>query len=99
MINILASSLRDKGDINTSIEAANEAIRLNSAPNRIDSLVTLCYNYHQLDMMSSARQMAESITSIDISFSVKDYIRNLPYTDTGTLDGIEEALLGAGLSN
>ena len=98
MINILASSLRDKGDINTSIEAANEAIRLNTGPNRIDSLVTLCCNYHRLDMMPSARRMAESITSIDINFSVKDYIRNLPYTDTGTLDGIEEALLGAGLN-
>ena len=59
MINILASSLRDKGDINTSIEAANEAFRLTTGPNRIDALVTLCCNYERLNMASSAKRVAE----------------------------------------
>ena len=98
MINILASSLRDKGDINTSIEAENEAFRPTTGPNRFDALVTLWCNYKRFNMASSAKRVAESIASIDINFSVGDYIRSLPYTDNGTLKGIEEALLSAGLT-
>ena len=98
MLNILASSLRDKGDINTSIDAANEAVRLNYGSNKIDALVTLCCNYSGLNMMSSAKSVAETISSIDIRFSVKDYIGNLPYTDKDTLENIRNALLNAGLT-
>ena len=70
MLNILASSLRDKGDINTSIDAANEAVRLNHGSNKIDALVTLCCNYNGLNMMSSAKRVAETISSIDIRFAL-----------------------------
>ena len=98
MLNILASSLRDKGDINTSIDAANEAVRLNYGSNKIDALVTLCCNYTGLNMMSSAKSVAETISSIDIRFSVKDYLGNLPYTDKDKLKNIRNALLTAGLT-
>ena len=49
-------------------------------------------------MMSSAKSVAETISSIDIRFSVEDYIGNLPYTDKDTLENIRNALLNAGLA-
>ena len=49
-------------------------------------------------MISSAKRVAETISSIDNRFSVKDYIGKLPYTDKDTLKNIQKALLNAGLT-
>ena len=71
---------------------------VNYGSNKIDALVTLCCNYTGLNMMSSAKSVAETISSIDIRFSVEDYLGNLPYTDKDTLKNIRNALLTAGLT-
>ena len=84
-------SRRDDASI-FSIQGGNDFAR------EIDALVTLCCNYTGLNMMSSAKSVAETISSIDIRFSVKDYLGNLPYTDKDKLKNIRNALLTAGLT-
>ena len=95
MLSGLAASLRDSGDIDASIEAATEAMRL--FPEDIDSQVTLCCDKVFAGSVAEARQIAERIRRADPSFSISHYVASQPYRDQATLDGIVECLTQAGL--
>jgi adenylate cyclase len=95
MVSGLAASLRDSGEIDASIEAASEAMRL--FPEDIDCQVTLCCDKVFAGSAAEARQVAELIRRADPSFSISHYVASQPYRDQVTLDGIMECLKRAGL--
>jgi TolB-like protein len=95
MINTLAAALRDNGEIEASIAAANEAARL--FPDDLDGLTTLCCDYILSQSMKEARQVAKDIRRCDPSFSIARYAESQPYKDKATLDRIVENLECAGL--
>jgi class 3 adenylate cyclase len=95
LINVLAIAYRDSGEVDLSIPAAREAIRLE--PEHTDAFVTLCSDYVLSGLDDEAHRIAVQIIEIDPEFRISSYANNLPYKDTTKITNIVETLRSAGL--
>lgn len=95
MINSLAVAYRDSGDIDLSISAANEALRLK--PGTSETQLVLCSAYAFGDDPGEARSVANSILGREPSFSLAQYADSIPYKQDDTRNKIIAALRESGL--
>ncbi len=95
MINFLATAYRDSGDLDLSISAAKESLRL--AQERNDAQLILCSDYEISADHQNAASVAENIIGQDPSFSLAKYAGSLPYKNSATLERVVGALREAGL--
>ncbi len=95
LVNVLAIAYRDSGEVDLSIPAAREAIRLE--PEHTDAFVTLCSDYVLSGLDDEAHRIAGQIIEIDPEFRISSYANNLPYKDTTKITNIVETLRSAGL--
>lgn len=95
MINALAIAYRDSGDIDLSISAANEALRLK--PGTSETQLVLCSAYAFGDAPGEARSVANSILGREPSFSLAQYADSIPYKQDDTRNKIIGALRESGL--
>ena len=95
MINFLATAYRDSGDLNLSISAAKESLRLN--PEKNDAHLILCSDHAIAEDHKEAASVAENIIGQDPSFSLAKYAECLPYKNSATLERVVKALREAGL--
>lgn len=94
-VNMLAVAHRDAGQIDLSIPAAEEAVRL--APTWTDGLVTLCSDRQLIGDEPRARDTAQRVLSLDPGFTLTAFAASQPYRDAAQLDRITGALAAAGL--
>jgi tetratricopeptide (TPR) repeat protein len=95
MIDILAAAYRDCGEVELSISAAKESIRLN--PQKDEAQLILCSDYELTDNHDQARRAAEKIIANNPVFRLADYARSQPYQHPAPLERIIDALREAGL--
>ncbi|MGI9400935.1 MAG: adenylate/guanylate cyclase domain-containing protein [Rhizobiaceae bacterium] len=95
LIDILAAAYRDRGDIDLSIPAAAESIRLN--PKNNDARLILCSDHIFNGNKDEAKQVADQIIAGDPEFSLTEYEKNLPYQNPAVLEKLITALREAGL--
>lgn len=95
LIDILAAAYRDSGDVDLSLPAAKESIRLNPQGN--DARLILCSAYALSGSPDEARQVAEEIMSKDHTFRLSAYAENLPYKNPEMSERVISALRQAGL--
>jgi tetratricopeptide (TPR) repeat protein len=95
LINLLATAYRDNGQIELSIPAAREAIRLD--PAFTDGLVTLYSDYVLAGDNDEARRIADEILAADPEFRISNYLAKHPYRDKSKLEQLAETLHAAGL--
>jgi len=95
LINFLASAYRDCGEIELSIFAAKESIRLD--PDDNDALIILCSDYALASDYERAQSTASQIINNDPSFSLTKYAATQPYKDPAALNRVISALREAGL--
>jgi hypothetical protein len=95
LVNVLATTYRDSGNVGLSISAGKEAIRL--SPKQTEAQVTVCSDYELQNQRDQARRTAGEVVAIDPSFRLSAYSRTQPYRDMVTLDRLIEVLRDAGL--
>lgn len=95
LIDILAAAYRDSGDVNLSLPAAKESIRLNPQGN--DARLILCSAYALSGQLERAQQVAEEIMATDQAFRLSAYAENLPYKNPRMSERVTGALRQAGL--
>ena len=95
MVNVLAQSYRDTGQIIPSVSVAHESLRLD--PENLEAHVVLCTNYGLSNSLEDARRVGQEILRIDPSFSTPRYVATQPYKENATLEVIAKALREAGL--
>jgi tetratricopeptide (TPR) repeat protein len=95
MVNVLAQSYRDTGQIIPSVSVAHESLRLD--PENLDGHVVLCTDHSLSNSPEDARRAGQEILRIDPSFSIPRYVETQPYKDSASLDVIAKALHEAGL--
>jgi tetratricopeptide (TPR) repeat protein len=92
---IKAESYRDCGEVDLSISAAKESIRVD--PKKDDAQLILCSDYELAADHDQARSAADKIIASNPAFSLVDYARRQPYKHPAPLDRIVSALRDAGL--
>jgi tetratricopeptide (TPR) repeat protein len=97
LINVLASAYRDSGNLERSIPAARESVRLD--PQKTEGRIILCSDYSLAGQGEDARRVAEEIVTIDPRFSLSTYARTQPYKEATVLERLLESLHQAGLPN
>jgi len=95
MAYILAASFRDNGDLDDSIAAAKEFVRL--FPDELDGWIILCSDYILSDSNYEAKKVAQQILRLDPSFSISSFAESQPYRDQTTLESFIEGFSRAGL--
>ena len=95
LINVLATAYRDNGQIELSIPAAREVVRLD--PAFMDGLVTLYSDYVLAGDDDEARRIAEEILAADPKFQISNYLAKHPYRDKSKLEQLAETLHAVGL--
>lgn len=95
LINVLAIAYRDCGNVELSIPAAKEAVRL--APRQTDARVILCSDYYMKAARDQASSIAQEIVAIDPEFRLSGYAKKQPYKDPATRQRLIEVLRDAGL--
>lgn len=95
MVNVLARSYRDAGQIIPSVSVTHESLRLD--PENLDGHVVLCTDYGLSNSLEEARRVGQEILRIDPSFSTPRYVETQPYKESATLEVIVKALREAGL--
>jgi adenylate cyclase len=95
MINVLAVAYRDCGEVELSISAANESMRLN--PQKDDAELILCSDYKLAADHEQARSTADNIIASNPTFSLADYAKRQPYKHPAPLNRVIDALREAGL--
>ena len=66
MINVLAAAYRDCGEVELSISAAKESVRLD--PQKNDARLILCSDYNLAACHDQARSVADEIIAKDPTF-------------------------------
>ncbi len=94
-LNALAIGYRDIGEVDLSINAAQEAARLD--PDYLDALVTLCSDLALAGNETEAANIAVEIKEKSPEFSVGAYLDRLPYDDPAAQEQIRGALNASGL--
>lgn len=95
LIDVLAAAYRDCGEIDLSISAAKESLRLD--PGKNDPRLVLCSDYQLADDHERARDLAAKIVNSDPGFRLSTYARNQPYKDPEMLDRVINSLRKTGL--
>ncbi len=95
MINVLAAAYRDCGEVELSISAAKESMRLN--PQKDDAQLILCSDYKLAADHEQARSTANNIIASNPTFSLADYAKRQPYKHPAPLNRVIDALREAGL--
>ncbi len=95
MINVLAAAYRDCGEVELSISAAKESMRLN--PQKDDAQLILCSDYKLAADHEQARSTADNIIASNPTFSLADYAKRQPYKHPAPLNRVIDALREAGL--
>ncbi len=95
LIDILAGAYRDCGDIELSVPAAKESIRLN--PQNNGARLILCSDYALTADREQARRVADEIIATDPAFRLSTYAKSQPYKDPAMLERLMTALREAGL--
>ena len=95
LIDILAVAYRDCGEVELSIPAARESLRLN--PQNNDARVILCSDYKLTADHTRARRVADDIISCDPAFRLSNYAKSQPYRNPAALGRLIDALREAGL--
>ncbi len=95
LIDILAVAYRDCGDVELSIPAAKESLRLN--PQNNDARLILCSDYKLAANHEQARRLADDIIASDPGFRLSNYAKSQPYRDPEPLDRLIDVLREAGL--
>jgi class 3 adenylate cyclase len=95
MINVLAAAYRDCGEVELSIPAAKESVRLDPLKN--DARLILCSDYEFAADHDQARLIADEIIAGDPAFHLSAYAKSQPYKSLAPLERVIEALREAGL--
>jgi adenylate cyclase len=95
LIDILAAAYRDCGDLELSIPAAKESIRLN--PQNNDARLILCSDYTLTADKDQARRVADEIIASAPAFRLSTYAKSQPYKEPAMLERLIIALREAGL--
>ncbi|MCK5546444.1 MAG: hypothetical protein KAI27_03655 [Rhodospirillaceae bacterium] len=95
LIDILAASYRDSGDIGLSIPVAKESLRLN--PQNNDARLILCSDYKLTANHDQAKLVAEEIIVNNPAFSLSTFADSQPYKDPTKLNNLIGALRESGL--
>lgn len=95
LIDVLAVAYRDCGEIDLSISAATESLRLD--PEKNATRLVLCSDYQLADDHEQARDIATQIINSEPGFRLSSYARKLPYKNLETLDRIINSLRETGL--
>lgn len=95
LIDILAVAYRDCGDVELSITAAKESLRLN--PKNNDARLILCSDYKLVAHHDQARRFANEIIASDPAFRLTDYAKSQPYKNPMALNRLMKILREAGL--
>jgi class 3 adenylate cyclase len=95
MINVLATAYRDCGEVELSIPAAKESVRLD--PQQNDARLILCSDYNLAADHDQARRVAAEIIARDPTFRLSTYAKSQPYKTRAPLERVIEALREAGL--
>ncbi len=95
LVNTLAKAYRDNNEIDLSIPAAEEAVRL--SPKSSEGMVTLCSDYQLSGKQEEARAASRRIIEIDPEFRVSSFAERQPYRDDAWLAKVAGALEAAGL--
>jgi class 3 adenylate cyclase len=95
MINVLATAYRDCGEVELSIPAAKESVRLD--PQQNDARLILCSDYNLAADHDQARRVAAEIIASDPTFRLSTYAKSQPYKTRAPLERVIEALREAGL--
>ncbi len=95
MINVLAAAYRDSGEVELSIPAAKESVRLDPQTN--DARLILCSDYSFAADHDQARGIADEIIASDPAFRLSTYAKSQPYKNPMPLERVIKALREAGL--
>jgi class 3 adenylate cyclase len=95
LIDILAAAYRDSGDVELSIPAAEESLRLN--PRNNDARLILCSDYNLTADHDRARRVGEEIIASDPAFRLSAYAKSQPYKNPAALERLIAGLREAGL--
>ena len=95
MIDVLAVAYRDCGEVELSISAAKESMRLN--PQKDEAQLILCSGYELAADHEQARSTADNIIASNPTFSLADYAKRQPYKHPAPLNRVIDALREAGL--
>jgi TolB-like protein len=95
VVNLLALSYRDQGNIGLSIPAARESDRL--SPGNIDALATLCSDFALNGDAVEARATATRLISAAPEFSARAYAEAQPYRNLKRAEQLCRALIEAGV--
>jgi class 3 adenylate cyclase len=95
LINVLAAAYRDSGEVELSIPAAKESVRLDPQTN--DARLILCSDYNFAADHDQARGIADEIIASDPTFRLSTYAKSQPYKNPISLERVIKALREAGL--
>ncbi len=95
LIDILAAAYRDCGEVELSIPAAKESMRLN--PQNNDARLILCSDYNLTADHDQARRVADEIIASDPAFRLSVYAKSQPYRNPAALERLIAGLREAGL--
>ena len=95
LIDILAAAYRDSGDVELSIPAAKESMRL--YPENNDARLILCSDYNLTADQDRARRVADEIIASDPAFRLSVYAKSQPYKNPVALERLIATLREAGL--
>ena len=95
LIDVLATAYRDCGEVELSISAAKESVRLD--PDKNDARLILCSDYELSADHDQAQRIAEEIIRSDPTFKLSTYAERQPYKNPAPLERVIESLRATGL--
>jgi adenylate cyclase len=95
LIDVLATAYRDCGEVELSISAAKESVRLD--PDKNDARLILCSDYQLSADHDQAQRIAEEIIHSDPTFRLSTYAERQPYKNPAPLERVIESLRATGL--
>ena len=95
LLTVLAAAYRDSGDVELSISAVRESLRLD--PGERDALLVLCSDYQLAGEHEQAKRVSDDIIDRDPPFRLSTYAESQPYKNAASLESVMQALRDAGL--
>ena len=95
LIDSLAAAYRDCGEVELSISAAKESLRLD--PEKNAARLILCSDYQLSADHEQAQRLAEEIVNSDPKFRLSTYAERQPYKNQAALERVIESLRATGL--
>jgi class 3 adenylate cyclase/tetratricopeptide (TPR) repeat protein len=92
---VIAAAYRDCGEVELSIPAAKESLRLNPQSN--EARLILCSDYQLTADHDQARRVADEIIASDPEFRLSTYAKSQPYKNPAMLKRLIGTLREAGL--